>query len=43
MFEYIEREANFFSELLGSSEIILSSENKSILVNATERHELLHC
>ena len=42
IFEYIEREAKFFLGLLESSEIILSSENKCILVNATERHELLH-
>ena len=31
-----------FLELFGSSEIILSSENRCILVNATEQHELLH-
>ena len=35
IFEYIEREAKHFLELLGSSEIILASKNKCILVTAT--------
>ena len=35
--ECIERE-----ELFGISEIILSSENKCVLVMATEQHEFLH-
>ena len=42
IFEYIERGAKLFLELLGSWEIILSSERKRILVSVTERHELLH-
>ena len=36
----ILKKAKHCLELLGSSEIILSSKNKFILVNATERHEL---
>ena len=42
IFEYIEKETKHYLELLGSSELILSSENKCILLTATERHELLH-
>ena len=42
IFEDIEKEAKHYLELLGNSEIILLSENKCILVTATERHELLH-
>ena len=42
MFEYIKRGLKHYLELLGSSGMILSSESKSILVAATERHELLH-
>ena len=42
IFEYIEREGKHYSELFGISEIIVSSENKCILVIATERHYFLH-
>ena len=42
IFEYIEKEAKHYLELLGSSVIVLLSKNKCILVTATERHELLH-
>ena len=42
IFEYTEREAYFFLELLGSLEITLLSEKKSILMNPTARNELLH-
>ena len=42
LFEYIEKEAKHYLELLGSSVIVLLSKNKCILVTATERHELLH-
>ena len=41
IFEDIEKEAKHYLELLGSSEIILSSKNECILVTVTERHELL--
>ena len=39
--ECIEKEAEHYLELLGSSEIIFSSEKKCILLTATERHKLL--
>ena len=42
LLEYIEKEAKHHLELLGSFEIILSSENNCILVTAIERHEHLH-
>ena len=42
IFEYTEREAYFFLEPLGSSEITLLSEKKCILMNTTARNELLH-
>ena len=42
IFEYIKKYTKHFPELLGSSEIILSSENKFDLMTATERHKLLH-
>ena len=42
IFEYTEREAYFFLEPLGRSEITLLSEKKCILMNTTARNELLH-
>lgn len=42
IFKYIESAAKYCLKLLGSFEIILSSENKCLLMTETERHEHSH-